>query len=241
MALRLDKKDLLKLIESTEAGGHDASHLRAVLATLPQPTQSRQGLSHLREDEELTTSDYLNMRVGELFPEGITDEVLAQLIEMDGRYNLKELQAMCKDAGLSSHGGKKELAAKLLAGGFVENILTEAQMTSSSQKDSVDLARQREWTGKPGTLTIPEAYIKDLQYEIVVFARKERGGSDFTFRCREYEMTTDGQWRFAGVVIDTSIKTASGEVEKVRLSYHPEISLVDIGFMVIPAAEVAET
>jgi len=108
-------------------------------------------------------------------------------------------------------------------------------------EELVNLNKQMEWTGKPGEVAIPEAYLKRLRYEIVVFARKERGGSDFTFRCREYETTADGQWRFAGVVIDTSIKNAKGEVETARLTYHPEISLVDIGFMVIPAAEVAET
>lgn len=105
--------------------------------------------------------------------------------------------------------------------------------------DKVDLYQQREWTGKPGTLTIPEAYIKDLLYEIVVFARKERGGSDFTFRCREYQQVDAGEYRFTQVLIDTSIKNAKGEVELARLTYHPEISLVGLGFMIIPAREDA--
>jgi len=73
-----------------------------------------------------------------------------------------------------------------------------------------------------------------------VFARKERGGSDFAFRCREYERAADGQWRFTGVVIDTSIKNAKGEVEMARLTYHPEVVLVNIGFMVIPAEEPSD-
>jgi len=104
----------------------------------------------------------------------------------------------------------------------------------------IDLSKQREWSGKTETLAIPEGYIKNLHYEIVVFTRKERGGSDFTFRCKEYERTTDDQWQFTNVIIDTSIKNAKGEVELARLTYHPEMSLVDIGFMVIPAAEDAE-
>ena len=104
-------------------------------------------------------------------------------------------------------------------------------------EEMVDLKKQREWTGKPGELVVPEAYLKDLQYEIVVFARKERGGSDFAFRCREYEQTPDGKWRFGGVIIDTSIKNAKGEVELARLTYHPEVVLVNVGFMVIPATE----
>jgi hypothetical protein len=49
----------------------------------------------------------------------------------------------------------------------------------------VDLSKQKEWEGKQGEVTIPEAYLKGLRHEIVVFTRKERGGSDFTFRCRD--------------------------------------------------------
>ena len=107
-------------------------------------------------------------------------------------------------------------------------------------EDNVNLNQQREWSDKPGALAIPEAYIKGLRFEIVVFARKERGGSDFSFRCREYQRAPDGQWRFEGVIIDTSKKNAQGEVELARLTYHPEVMLADIGFMVIPAAEASE-
>jgi len=106
-------------------------------------------------------------------------------------------------------------------------------------EEMLDLNKQREWSGKPGTLAIPEAYIKDLRYEIVVFARKERGGSDFTFRCKDYCRSPDGAWCFGHVLIDTSIKNAKGDVEMARLTYHPEISLVDIGFMVVPGPEDA--
>lgn len=107
-------------------------------------------------------------------------------------------------------------------------------------EELVDLRKQREWEEKPGELKIPEAYIKDLMYEIVVFTRKERGGSDFTFRCKNYERMPDGQWRFESVLIDTSRKNAQGEVETVRLTYHPEVCLVDLGFMVIPSPEEIE-
>ncbi len=104
-------------------------------------------------------------------------------------------------------------------------------------EEKVELNKQKEWEGKPGEVTIPKAYLKELRHEIVVFSRKERGGSDFTFRCRKYERPPDGQWRFEGVVIDTSIKNAKGDVTTVRVSYHPEVVLVNIGFMVIPAPE----
>ena len=108
-------------------------------------------------------------------------------------------------------------------------------------EEKVDLSKQKEWEGKPGEVTIPEAYLKGLRYEIVVFTRKERGGSDFTFRCREYEQASDGQWRFGGVIIDTSKLNAAGDVMLARITYHPEVVLVNIGFMVVPAPEDAQT
>lgn len=238
---RFSRQELVELIESMEAGGQDASRLRAVLATLPQPSQSsRPGSSRFRE-EEPTTAEYLNIRVGDLFVNGVTDEVLAQLIEMDRRYSLKELQAMCRNADLGASGDKKTLAAKLLASNSVEKPQEEEQMESTIEKGDINLSQQREWSGKPGAVAIPEAYIKDLRYEIVVFTKKERGGSDFAFRCKEYQMVEEGAWRFTGVMIDTSIKDTQGEVEQARLTYHPEVMLVNIGFMVIPATEGAET
>ena len=108
-------------------------------------------------------------------------------------------------------------------------------------EEMVDLNKQREWIGKPGQLpddlALPEAYLKPLRYEIIVFVRKERGGSDFSFRCREYERIADGEYEFKGVIIDTSKRNSKGEVELARLTYHPEVVLVNVGFMVIPAEE----
>ena len=108
-------------------------------------------------------------------------------------------------------------------------------------EELVDLSKYREWSGKPKEVAVPEVYTKDLRYEIVVFVRKERGGSDFTFRCCDYKRTRDGQWRFSGVIMDTSKLDAAGEVELARITYHPEVVLVNIGFMVVPAPEDAET
>lgn len=105
--------------------------------------------------------------------------------------------------------------------------------------EKVNLSKQRQWEAKPGEeLKIPEVFIRDLHFEIVVFTRKERGGSDFAFRCKEYERTADGQWRFGGVLIDTSKRNPKGEVELVRLTYHPEVMLVNAAFMVVPAPEL---
>ena len=105
----------------------------------------------------------------------------------------------------------------------------------------MDLSKQKEWEGKPGEVTIPEAYDKSLHYEITVFARKERGGSDFTFRCREYQKGTGGRWLFKGVMMDTSKQNSKGEVTLARVTYHPEVVLVNIAFMIYPRPEDAET
>ena len=225
MTLRLTRRELVELINSMEANDRDTAHLRAVLASLP-PERASQRLSPFK-DEEMSTADYLDLKVGDLFPNKVDDEVLARLIEIDGQYTLGELRAMCKQAGLSTSGDKKILAAKLLAGGFIK----EEKMVST-----VDLSKQREWQGEPGKLNIPDEYLKPLCYEVVVFARKERGGNDFTFQCRDYN-TAKGAWVFTHVVINTSIKNAKGEVEIFRLTYHPEIVLVNIGFMVMPLPE----
>ena len=105
-------------------------------------------------------------------------------------------------------------------------------------EEKVNLSKQNQWEGKPGEeLSIPEAYIRDLRHEVVVFARKERGGNDFTFRCSKYNRIADGEYKFEGVIIDTSKRNSEGEVNLTRLSYHPELVLVDTAFMIIPAIE----
>ncbi|GAH90137.1 unnamed protein product, partial [marine sediment metagenome] len=69
------------------------------------------------EAEEPTTVERLEAEVGELFPGGVTGVVLAMCIEMDEKYTLAELRKMAIEAGLSSSGHKKELAARLIAKG----------------------------------------------------------------------------------------------------------------------------
>lgn len=106
-------------------------------------------------------------------------------------------------------------------------------------KELVDLGIPNQWEAKPEEeLKIPEGYIKELKFEIIVFTRKERGGQDFSFRCKKY-YPADGEkaWSFENVVVDTSKRDPTGEVTLKRISYHPIISLVNIGFMVIPAPE----
>lgn len=103
--------------------------------------------------------------------------------------------------------------------------------------EQINLLLQREWEAGPDEeLKIPEAYITGLRFEIVVFGRKK----EFTFRCRDYEYQEGNAYRFSNVIIDTSKKNPQGEVTLMRLTYHPEIVLVNVPFMVVPAPEVPE-
>jgi len=104
----------------------------------------------------------------------------------------------------------------------------------ADEDEAVDFARQNQWEAKPDEeLKIPEVYITQLRYEIVVFAEKK----PFTFRCADYEVTEGGAWRFENVIIDSSKLNAKGEVELQRITYHPELKLVNVSFMVVPAVE----
>ena len=100
--------------------------------------------------------------------------------------------------------------------------------------EQVNLLEQNQWQAGPDEeLKIPEVYINQLKHEIVVLDQKK----EFTFRCSEYGWLEGGAWRFANVIIDTSKLNAKGEVELKRVTYHPEIVLVNATFMVVPAPE----
>jgi len=101
----------------------------------------------------------------------------------------------------------------------------------------VDLSKQTQWEAGPGEeIKIPEAYITRLKHEIVAISMKK----EFTFRCSEYEWTEGAAWRFLNVIIDTSKLNSVGGVELKRFTYHPELSLVNVPFMIVPAAESSE-
>ncbi|MBU1067360.1 hypothetical protein KKE60_06205 [Patescibacteria group bacterium] len=123
---RMSRQELAELIESVEEGGGDASPLKALLAEVDSDMQKRGLDRRLRKtaphrglrstgDEEMTTQERLEYKVGDLFPDGITDDVLETLYEMDRDHGLKELKRMCVKVGISPNGDKKTLAAKLLA------------------------------------------------------------------------------------------------------------------------------
>jgi hypothetical protein len=103
--------------------------------------------------------------------------------------------------------------------------------------EEVNLLEQNEWTAQPDEeLKIPEAYVRELRYEIIVFGRRK----EFSFRCRDYHDLKPNVWTFDGVIIDTSKKNPKGEIQLKRLTYHPELTLVNLGFMVVPAPELKD-
>jgi len=121
MPYRPNRKELLELIESIEASGGDVAELRHELKALEPEVRHVPGTRrNLRdEEEEETTQERLARKVGYLFPDGITPELVAKVIEADRNHSLKELKAMCRESGLSLSGDKKELAAKLIAKGIL--------------------------------------------------------------------------------------------------------------------------
>ena len=121
MPYRPDRKELLKLIESIEDSGGDATELRLVLEALgPEVRRVPRTRRDLRdEEEEETVEERLARKEGYLFPDGITPELVAKVIEADRNHSLKELRAMCRESGLSLSGDKHELAAKLIAKGIL--------------------------------------------------------------------------------------------------------------------------
>lgn len=225
--VRLEKKGLIELIETIKDNGGDSTEFEKLLSEVNGDEDNQRPVRRMGNPlrilvEEPTTEERLEVEVGELFPEGITGEVLTKCIEMDSKYTLAELKKMCIEAGLSPSGHKKALAAKLIA--------KEGEM----MEEQANLLEQNQWEAGPDEeLKIPEVYITRLRYEIVILAQKK----DFTFRCSEYEQIPSGAWHFANVIIDTSKLNSRGEVELKRVTYHPEIELVNVPFMSIPAPE----
>ncbi|GAI64207.1 unnamed protein product [marine sediment metagenome] len=120
--IRLNKQGLADLIESIKNTGGDTIELDNLMAGIIEDENARRPVRRMGNPlrilvEEPTTEERLEAEVGELFPSGITEPILAECIEMDGKYTLAELKKMCVEVGLSPSGHKKELAAKLIAKG----------------------------------------------------------------------------------------------------------------------------
>ena len=111
-------------------------------------------------------------------------------------------------------------------------------MTEQDSEGFVNLGEQHQWEAAPDEeLKIPEVFITQLKYEVVVFAEKK----PFTFRCSRFDKDASDLWNFENVIIDSSKRDPQGEVEFQRLTYHPKLSLANVPFMVLPAEEKTAT
>ena len=120
MPLRLNRNQLIELIEEIEAGGGDATELRRELEALgPDQRPPRRRTGWRNEEEKETTEERLNRRVGDLFPN--KRPPFEQILDYDYHFTLKELREQCRKAGISISGDKKELAAKLIAHGQTDS------------------------------------------------------------------------------------------------------------------------
>lgn len=118
--VRLNKQGLNDLVNKLKENGGNSGELEDLLSEVIEDENARRPVRRVRNPlremgEEPTTEERLEAEVGGLFPGGITEPILAEVIEMDRKYTVKELREMSIDAGLSPSGHKKELAAKLIA------------------------------------------------------------------------------------------------------------------------------
>ena len=122
--VRLDKKQLKGLIDNVKVNGGDAGELEVLLGEVEEeykkPDQGRPRVKRVQaradsDAEEETTLERLAREVGYLFPNGITDELLEEIIAYDRDHTLAELKTLCHGIGISPSGHKKELAAALIA------------------------------------------------------------------------------------------------------------------------------
>ena len=122
--VRLTKSGLNDLINNIKEHGGNPGELEDLMSEIIEDERMRRPIVRRERAlrfivEEPTTEEFLEAEAGELFPGGtITGQILAECIEMDGKYTLKELKQMCIDAGLSPSGEKKLLAARLIARGI---------------------------------------------------------------------------------------------------------------------------
>ena len=118
--VRLNKQGLNDLVNKIKESGGNPGELEDLLSEVIEDENARRPVRRVRNPlrvmvEEPTTEERLEAEVGGLFPGGITEPILAECIEMDGKYTLADLKKMCVEAGFSPSGHKKELAAKLIA------------------------------------------------------------------------------------------------------------------------------
>ena len=121
--VRLNKQGLNDLINNIKESGGDTSELEDLMGEVIEDERMRRPVIRRERAvrimvEEPTTEEFLEAEAGELFPGGIiTGPILAEVVAYDRKYTLAELRKMSQEAGLSSSGEKKLLAARLIAKG----------------------------------------------------------------------------------------------------------------------------
>ena len=122
--VKMNKSQLMTLIDETKANGGDSEELEGLLQEVEaeegqtnqwRPRPRRRGARSERVEEEETMLERLSREVGDLFPAGITDELLEEVIAYDSDHTLAEIRKECQEAGFSTSGHKKKLAARLIA------------------------------------------------------------------------------------------------------------------------------
>ena len=122
--VKMNKSQLQTLIEETRVNGGNTAELEGLLQEVEaeegqnnqeRPRPGRRAARVERVEEEETMLERLSREVGDLFPAGITDELLAEVIAYDSDHTLAEIRKECQEAGFSTSGHKKKLAARLIA------------------------------------------------------------------------------------------------------------------------------
>jgi len=122
--VRLNKQGLNDLINNIKESGGNSGELENLLAEVNEDENARRPVRRQSPPlsilvEEPTTEERLEAAVGELVPGGkIPGKILAEVIEFDRDHTLAEIKNMCVEAGISSSGSKKEMAARLIARGI---------------------------------------------------------------------------------------------------------------------------
>jgi len=123
--IRMNKSQLMTLINETRVNGGNTEELEGLLQEVeeeegtarPEPSRarSRRPRADLDEEEE-TMLERLSREVGDLFPAGLTDQLLEEIIAYDRDHTQEEIKRECQEAGFSTSGHKKKMAARLIAG-----------------------------------------------------------------------------------------------------------------------------
>ena len=121
--VNMSKDQLVSLIDNVRINGGNTDELEKLLAEVDsegparraEPPRARRRPRADLDEEEETLLDRLSREVGYLFDGDITDGLLEEIIAYDRNHTLAEIKGECQEAGLSTSGHKKKMAARLIA------------------------------------------------------------------------------------------------------------------------------